>query len=113
MKILVDENIPRSAVDALRVLGHDVKDIRGTSEQGLTDMVLWDLAQNEGRLLITTDKGFVRRKGTLHSGIVVVILRQPNRSKIHERVLLAVDEFSEEEFIGSVVVMRDTVRSIW
>jgi len=35
MRILVDENIPRMTVDALRGLGNDVKDIRGTIAQGL------------------------------------------------------------------------------
>src|ERR1043166_1049932 len=33
MRVLVDENIPRMTVDSLRLLGHDVKDIRGTSDQ--------------------------------------------------------------------------------
>ena len=37
MKILVDENIPRMTADRLRELGHDVKDIRGTADQGLAD----------------------------------------------------------------------------
>jgi hypothetical protein len=31
MRVLVDENIPRMTVEGLRALGHDVKDIRGTS----------------------------------------------------------------------------------
>jgi predicted nuclease of predicted toxin-antitoxin system len=56
MKILVDENIPRMTVTVLRRLGHEVKDIRGSAEQGLTDLALWEVALNEGRLLITTDK---------------------------------------------------------
>ncbi|MBI3117287.1 MAG: DUF5615 family PIN-like protein, partial [Candidatus Hydrogenedentes bacterium] len=37
MKILVDENVPRRSVRALRALGHDVKDIRGTEDEGLDD----------------------------------------------------------------------------
>jgi predicted nuclease of predicted toxin-antitoxin system len=45
-------------VAGLRELGHDVKDIRGTGEQGLPDAELWTLALAEDRMLITTDKGF-------------------------------------------------------
>jgi len=47
MRVLIDENIPRMTVDALRALGHDVKDIRGTSEQGVADSDLWELALAE------------------------------------------------------------------
>ena len=54
MKVLVDENIPRMTVNRLRELGHDVKDIRGTADQGLGDPVLWSVAMTEGRLPITT-----------------------------------------------------------
>jgi len=40
MKVLVDENIPRMTVNQLRETGHEVKDIRGTVEQGLGDPFL-------------------------------------------------------------------------
>lgn len=60
MKILVDENIPRMTVEGLRTLGHDVKDIRGTSQQALSDPDLWHMATDEARLLITTDKDLPR-----------------------------------------------------
>ena len=58
MKVLVDENIPLVTVDELRSKGFDVTDIRGSAEQGITDEVLWQKAQQEKRLFITTDKGF-------------------------------------------------------
>lgn len=40
-------------------------------------------------------------------------LRQPNERKIHERVMKALGQFAEQEWPGTVVVMRDTVRSVW
>lgn len=52
MRILVDENIPRMTVDRLRELGHDVKDIRRTDDEGLTDVGLWGVDIRERRLLI-------------------------------------------------------------
>ena len=33
-------------------------DVRGTPDQGIDDSTLWRMAQEGGRLLITTDKGF-------------------------------------------------------
>ena len=79
MKILVDENIPRITVNRLRELGYDVKDIRGTPDQGLDDLDLWSLAITEDRLLITTDKGFTENRASAHQGILIVRLRQPHR----------------------------------
>jgi predicted nuclease of predicted toxin-antitoxin system len=108
MKILVDENIPRMTVDRLRELGHDVKDIRGTADQGLADFDLWRVAMMDGRLLITTDKGFTEYRGAAHHGILIVRLRQPNRVKIHRSVMHAVERFNEADWPGLLVVMRDT-----
>ena len=58
MKIFVDENIPSMTVRELRSRGFDVADIRGTTNQGITDEELWQSVQKQKRLLITTDKGF-------------------------------------------------------
>jgi predicted nuclease of predicted toxin-antitoxin system len=111
MKILVDENIPRMTVDRLRELGHEVKDIRGTTDQGLTDADLWSMAVGERRLLVTTDKGFTEYRAAGHDGILVVRLHQPNRLKIHQSVMHALARFSEAEWPGLLVVMRDATMS--
>jgi predicted nuclease of predicted toxin-antitoxin system len=111
MRFLVDENIPRMTVDALRALGHDVKDVRGTPDQGVADSDLWALALAESRALITTDKGFTEYRSTAHSGILIVRLRQPNRQKTHRSVMRAVDRFPETEWPNLLVVVRDTAMS--
>ena len=111
MKILVDENIPRNTVETLRTVGHDVKDVRGTTQQALSDPDLWQIAVNEQRLLITTDKGFTAYRNESHHGILVVRLRQPNRDKINSSVLLALQRFAESEWRNLVVVMRDRTMS--
>jgi len=111
MRVLVDENIPRMTVNRLRELGNDVKDIRGTEVQGLGDRDLWSIAMTEGRLLITTDKGFTEYRGTAHHGILIVRLRQPNRLKIHRSVMTAVERFKDAEWPGMLVVMRDRTMS--
>jgi len=113
VKILVDENIPAMTVRALREAGHDVRDLRGTEREGVDDEELWKDAQEEGRLLITTDKGFANRRFDAHHGILVVRLRQPNRLRIHERVLQALSQVGPEEWPDLLVVMRDSARSIW
>ena len=113
MKVFVDENIPNLTVDTLRAAGHEVLDIRGTPQQGLFDDELWPLAQSEGRLLITTDKGFSKHRDDKHCGILIVRLRQPNEQRIHARIMSAMAQFSEAEWPGLLVVMRDVVQSIY
>ncbi len=111
MRVLVDENIPRITVDALRSRGHDVKDIRGTAGQGISDSDLWALALAEARALITTEKGFTEYPSALHNGILIVRLRQPNREKIHNAIMYVVDRFPEKEWPNLLVVVRDTFMS--
>ena len=111
MKILVDENIPRMTAARLRELGHDVRDVRGTAQQGLPDPDLWRVASSEGRLLITTDKGFTEYRGAPHHGILIVRLRQPNRRKLHGAVLYALERIPDSEWPGLLMVMRDATMS--
>jgi predicted nuclease of predicted toxin-antitoxin system len=110
MKIIVDENVPRLTVEALRVMGHTVIDLRGSPEEGCTDEALWARAQQEQALLISTDRGFSHRRGEAHHGVLMVCLRQPNRMKINAKALYAVSEFTE--WRGLMVVMQDTVLRI-
>jgi predicted nuclease of predicted toxin-antitoxin system len=113
MRICVDENIPLMTVHALRSQNHDVLDVRGTEREGLPDVDLWKLAQVEQRLIVTTDKGFALHRDEPHFGILVVRLRQPNRQRIHERVMQALQQYPAESWPGLLVVMRDTVQSVW
>jgi predicted nuclease of predicted toxin-antitoxin system len=113
MDIFVDENIPSITVESLRKAGHDVKDIRGTKHEGISDDEIWQLTQQERRLLITTDKGFSKFRNQSHYGILIVRLRKPNQQKIHERILVTINQIKKDEWIGLIVVVRDSVKSIW
>lgn len=106
------KNVPRVTVASLRELGHDVKDIRGTTVQGIEDGDLWAIALNEARLLVTTDNGVAQYRGVLgHNGILIVRLKQPNRSKIHAAVMLAMSRFDERDWPGLLLVVRDGIIS--
>jgi len=113
MKIFVDENIPSMTVTELRSKGFDVTDIRGTEDQGITDEQLWQRVQKEKRILVTTDKGFSKHRNEAHHGILIIRLKQPTRLKIHQRVMQVITKYSNEEWPGLMVVMRDTVQSTW
>jgi len=113
MNILVDENIPTTAVSELREQGHDVLDIRGTGDQGMPDQELWQKTVAQKRLLITTDKGFSEHREDRHYGILIIRLKQPSRVKIHQCVLQALKRYAPDQWPGLMVVMRDTFQSNW
>jgi len=113
MKIFADENIPLMTIMELRSRGHDVKDIRGTPNQGMTDDELWQIAQKEKRLLITTDKGFSSQRNKSHYGILIIRLKQPSRHKIHQRIMQVLNKNPADEWQGLMVIMRDAVQSAW
>lgn len=98
-------------VDALRALGHDVKDVRGTSDQGVPDSDLWAPAIAESRVLVTTDKGFTEYRFAPHHGILIVRLRQPNRQKIHHAIMHVIERFPDSDWPDLLVVVRDTTMS--
>jgi predicted nuclease of predicted toxin-antitoxin system len=100
-------------VQALRLLSHDVRAIRGTPDEGIQDDALWEMAQREERLLITTDKGFTHDRTARHYGILVIRLRRPNRHRIHRRIMQAVTQFAESDWPGLLVAMRDVAQSTW
>lgn len=113
MKIMVDENIPMVTVNYLLSLDHDVRDIRGTNQQGMDDDLLWRLAQTEQRLFITTDKGFLRFRDEKHHGALIIRLQQPNRIKLHERVVRTIKSFPAKKWIGCIIVVRDQAKSVF
>ncbi|MDZ7305275.1 MAG: DUF5615 family PIN-like protein [candidate division KSB1 bacterium] len=113
MKIMLDENIPLITVETLRKLGHDVLDIRGTPQEGMPDSNLLVMSQSEARLLITTDKGFSKHRHEPHHGIHIIRLKKPNRVKIHQRGMQAMNQFGENKWRGLLVVMQDVVQAVW
>jgi len=112
VQILVDENIPRPTVLRLRELGHDVLDIRGTPREGMKDELLWELAQKEKRLLVSTDRRFLRYWNVSHNGALVVLLSQAKLQTIHAKIMQTLDQFTPEEWRELLVVVRDTFQSI-
>ena len=74
MRFLANENVPRSAVEALRADGHDVSWIR-TDALGLTDEAVLARARADGRVLLTFDKDFgelvLKRGASASYGVVL------------------------------------------
>jgi len=57
MRILANENFPQAAVDALRLVGHDVWWVR-TESPGISDREVLARADLDARVVVTFDKDF-------------------------------------------------------
>jgi predicted nuclease of predicted toxin-antitoxin system len=58
VKILLDENLPRKLVTALRAEGHDVESIHTLRLQGLDNGKLYEFARDSFDICFTRDVGF-------------------------------------------------------
>lgn len=76
MKFLADENVDQQIVASLRSTGHEVVYI-AELDPGITDEQVLELANSQGRLLITEDKDFgdlVFRMRRQSHGIILIRL---------------------------------------
>jgi len=89
MKIKLDENLPKSLVDALSALGHDVDTAPAEGLAGHPDSDVWRAAQATERFLITQDLDFSDVHAFApgaHYGILLIRLRRPSRTGLRARV---------------------------
>ncbi len=69
MRILLDENLPRKLVAALRAEGHEVESVHTLQLRGLENGQLYEFACDPFELCFTRDAGFAHnvRHGVSHS----------------------------------------------
>ena len=110
MKFFLDENFPKTAGEFLVSRGHEVLDVRGTAEEGLSDREIFTRAQEQQALFLTTDRDFFHTIPHLfssHHGVVVIALRQPNRQAILDRLEWVLDRLRPESSMGTIYLLRD------
>ncbi|MCL5105583.1 MAG: DUF5615 family PIN-like protein [Armatimonadetes bacterium] len=108
MRFIVDECVGPVVARQLRELGHDVFSVYEQA-RGISDDEVIDRARTEDRILVTNDKDFgekVYRDGKLHSGIVLLRLRdQSVVAKI--AAVTGLLEFHSHRIEGAFVVITD------
>lgn len=110
MRFFLDENFPKAAIGMLEGMGHDVFDLRGTPREGSPDHDIFAEAQRHGAVFLTTDRDFFHTIPHLHeghSGVVVVALRQPNRTLILEKLSWILDRLQPCDFESRTIQLRD------
>ena len=89
MKILLDENLPRKLVIALRAEGHDTESVHTLRMQGLDNGKLYDFARQNFDLCFTRDAGFANnaRQGPAPSGfklLRVTLAQKPQDELVND-----------------------------
>lgn len=110
MNFLLDENFPKSAERLLISLGHRVIDIRGTELQGINDFHLFEIAQQQKAVLLTTDRDFyhtIPLTYAKHSGVIVIALKQPNRAAILSRLKWVISHSLMDNIQDTIILIRD------
>lgn len=112
MKIKLDENIPGAVAGVLRSRGHDVDTVLEESLGGRDDPTVLGAAMDEGRLLLTLDRGFgdVRAyaPGT-HPGIIVLRPDDQRVPTVVAMVEMIVDHHDVDELAGCITVVQRNV----
>ena len=111
-KILADENVPRSTIQALRSLGYDVVSVWEVNP-GTSDEQVVQLSIGEKRIIITFDKDFGRIALTNPNVPGVILIRIPpvNPEYITNRIISALKSV-ENPYNKLIVVRRNTIRII-
>ncbi|MCL5772959.1 MAG: DUF5615 family PIN-like protein [Firmicutes bacterium] len=108
MKFLLNGGVPRSIQDFLLAEGFDALRISQVGLSSAIDSKVFAFAQNEGRIIITRDKGFgditSYPPGT-HEGIIVI--RDPNlgAGRITDIFKGAWAAVPHKDFAGSIAVI--------
>ena len=108
MRFLVDECTGPAVARYLRDRGHDVFSVYEQA-RGISDDEVIAQALAEERILVTNDKDFgekVYRDGTLHSGIVLLRLRDESASAKIAAIAGLLEHYSDRT-VGALVVVTD------
>ncbi len=112
LRLLADENIPRTVIIALREKGYDVTSV-WELRPGMSDEEVVELAIKESRIIITFDKDFGRIALLKPNITGIILLRIPplNPLYIVERILSVLERI-ENPYGKLILVKKRTIKII-
>ncbi len=110
MHFLVDEDLPRSTVAALRQAGYAADDVRDVGLRGRPDRDIYAYARSHGLVIVSADKDFsngLHYPLGDHAGIVVLRIPDelPSRA-LNQEPLRALAVLHPEDFAGALVIVE-------
>jgi predicted nuclease of predicted toxin-antitoxin system len=107
---LVDEDLPRSLVRALREAGLEADHVIDSGLRGEPDDAIVDHAMTNGMTLVSADLGFanvLRFPLGAHDGIVVTrFSNEMSTMTTNAAIVRALGELSDEELRGNLIILE-------
>ncbi|MBI3675675.1 MAG: DUF5615 family PIN-like protein [Proteobacteria bacterium] len=109
MRILADENCDRLIVDSLRKAGHDVSYVAEIA-RGEDDNVVFGIAQQQNRILLTDDLDFGRlaESAVTHPPAIVLMRLDPLSRYARAQRVVETLQLLGESLIGNLIVLEST-----
>jgi predicted nuclease of predicted toxin-antitoxin system len=110
LRLLVDEDLPRSLAPALRAAGYEAVDVRDEGLRGQPDAQIFQFAQQQGFAVLTGDVEFGNElvyPPAGHRG--VVLARFPNdlpAPTLVKQIVASLAVLAEENLDGAIVVVE-------
>jgi predicted nuclease of predicted toxin-antitoxin system len=110
LRLLVDEDLPRSLAPALRAAGHIAADVRDEGLRGHPDADVFQFAQRQGLAVLTGDIEFGNQivyPPAAHRG--VVLTRFPNDlagAILVKQIVASLAVVADENLDGAIVVIE-------
>ena len=107
-QVKIDEDLPCQIADLVAARGYDAATVIRQGWQGASDDELWPRVQNEGRWLITADKGFADLRlhpAGSHAGVILLRAFEESRRTYLELATVALDRLKLDDLAGAVVVV--------
>ena len=111
--VKIDEDLPRQVADLVADRGYNAATVVGQGWNGMSDDELWPRVQDEGRWLITADKGFADLRthpAGSHAGVILLRAPEESRRAYLELAAIALDRLKLDDLTGAVVLV--TYRSV-
>jgi len=108
-RFLADEDVYAITVRWLRAAGHDVLYVCETPQRGISDDRVWDWARQEGRILVTRDKGFGRRfVGSTPPRVGIILIRGDFQETpaVHQTLADALAAVPANVLVGALLVVQ-------
>ena len=108
MRFLTDANVFVPMVDGLRILGHDVFDIKEQKLNDLYDSEIYDLAQRLNRIIVSMDKDFssiLLYPPGEHHGIIVAKLYRLSVTDATQIFIKSFKTLNFNDIKGNIVII--------